>query len=138
MTTVTYTAERELVGGHSQGTDYEFQLRCTAIDPDVDEKKKAARSLSGENSETVVMRRKKLWRVRTAAVTAAERDNMREFLESVSEGEAFTFDEFATVGVPDNALSVELDTNYNESRAVRQGDGGADDYFRYTFTIREK
>lgn len=138
MSAVTYTAVRELMSGHSASTEYDFDLRCRAIDPDTDEKKNKSLSLSGANSETIVLRRKKLRDITTAAVTGTERDNMREFLESVSEGEAFEFDEFGSATTPDDPQSVELEGSYSESRTIKLGDGGADDYFRYKFNIRFK
>lgn len=138
MTAITYTAERELATGHSAGTVYNERLRCRGIDPDRAEKKTETRSLSGRVSQTVVLHRLKKWRITTAALQGTELELAREFLESVSEGETFSFDEFGAVGVPDNAIDVVLDGSYRETRAIQQGDGGADDYFRFSFTIRER
>ena len=70
MTVATYTAERSLAAGDS---------------------------LDGSNVETIVLRRKRVWSITTATIAGgSELDLYLEFLESVSEGEDFTFDEFGT------------------------------------------
>lgn len=139
MTAITYTAQRELSPGHAASTQYNIRLFCTGIDYDKDEKKTETLSLSGDVSQTVVLRRKKIWRVTTQLYSRDTGiDVIREFLESVSEGETFSFDEFGLVGAPDNPIDVVLHRAYDEKRVSKQGNGGRDDLFRFTFTIRER
>lgn len=139
MTAITYTAQRELAAGHSASTDYNIGLGCTAVDPDKAENKSETRSLSGRKSQTVVLHRLKRWRVTTKLYgTHNGVDVVREFLESVSEGETFSFDEFGSVGAPDAPIDVALDGKYEELRVIKHGNGGREDEFRFSFTIRER
>lgn len=87
-------------------------------------------------TETVLITNLKTWQMTTAAVRGGELDVVREFLESVLGGESFQFDEFGRSGAPDDPVNVLLVGTYKEQRAVRQGDGGQDDYFRFSFKIR--
>lgn len=136
MTAVTYTAKESLTPGHVAGTVYTIEFRCRARDPGKDIRKSERRALSGK-TETLLWRNKNTRQVTTGAVQGAEREIIREFLESVIGGETFLFDEFGGDGQPDRPVSMMLVGSYRENRVAQQGDGGRDDYFRFTFTIRE-
>lgn len=135
MTAVTYTARRSLTTGHVASTGYTIRIRAKSIDPDQDIQKKASTALSGRQ-ETVVWRNLKRWQVTTGAVRHGELEVLEEFLESVIEGETFEFDEFGMPGSPAAPVTAYLDGKYRKQRFVQQGDGGADDYYRYSFTVR--
>ena len=136
MTAVTYTAQSSLTTGHTAGTAYTIRLRCREIEPGKDVRKSEQRALSGK-TETLLWRSKNTRAVTTAAVRGEERALVREFLESIIDGATFIFDEFGFEGQPDNPVSMMMVGTYREQRSVRQGDGGREDYFRFTFTIRE-
>lgn len=136
MTAFTYTARRSLTGGHVADSDYSIDLSCVSIDRQKDNRKTEQRALSTKTS-TLLWRNSDRWQITTKAVRGQERLGVLEFLESVVGGEGFTFDEFGTIAQPDNAVAVILEGDYRETRAVRQGDGGRDDYFRYSFRIRK-
>ena len=138
MTAVTYTAARSLSPGHSAGIDYNIRLRCIAADYAKDEKKTETKSLSGRASQTIVLRRLKKWSITTAALQGSELAAIREYLESISEGETFSFDEYGMIGAPHEPIDAVLDGSYRESRVIKQGNGGQNDYFRFSFTIRER
>lgn len=135
MTAVTYTAERELAPGHSQGTDYTIDVRLIALKPGKDVRKTESKSMSGVARETITLRNLNTRQAISAALVGTELDLMREFLESTIEGEQFTFDEFGTAAAADDPLAATISGVYREERALRQGDGGAADHFRFTFEI---
>lgn len=136
MTSVSYTARRSLTTGHIAGSTYSIRLRCRDIEPGKEVRKSEQQALSGR-TETLLWHNKSTRQITTAAVRGGERDVTREFLESVLGGETFQFDEFGAEGQPENPISVTLVGTYREQRTVRQGNGGREDYFRFTFTIRE-
>jgi len=136
MTAITYTAQRSLSAGHVQGAEYSTSIRLASLEHDRDILKNTARALSGR-TETLLIRNKRIWRVTSAILIGGELELMREFLQSVVSGETFSFDEFGYESSPNEPVDVILDGTYSESRALRQGDGGAKDGFRFSFTCRE-
>lgn len=137
MTAFTYTAKREIASGHSASTTYTIDVKCIEIKPGRDIKKNESRAMDGITTETQLVYNLKTWKITTQALVGTPLDYMREFLQSVIGGETLQFDEFGFAASPDNAISAILVGDYDEARAVRQGDGGAGDYFRFSFTIRE-
>ena len=135
MTAVTYTAQRDLTTGHVQGTAYTIQLRCRAFEPVKRVRKSASVAIAG-NTETIVLSNFNLRDVVTKNLNSGDRDIVREFLESVIEGETFTVDEFGTPNAPDLPASAILEGQYTETRTVQLGDGGRDDYFQFRFRLR--
>lgn len=135
VTAITYTAERSLSPGHIQGSSYTISVRTISRGVRKDVAKKSLQSMSGKNVETNLWRNNKKLNIQTASVRGGERELILEFLESVIGGETFSFDEFGYAGSPDNAVNAWLDGDYRETRSVRLGDGGRDDYFRYSFTV---
>lgn len=136
MTAVTYTAKRSITSGHVEDTEYTIDLRCNDIVPGKDVGKSESRAMDG-STETVAWRNLQTWNIVTAAVVGDEHDLVLEFLESVLFGETFTFDEFGSASSADNPITVVIDGVYRRQRAVRQGGGGQDDYFRFNFQIRQ-
>lgn len=135
MTAVTYTAVRELVTGHVADQTYTIALRVNSLERGKKVRRSEQEALSGK-SEALLWHNLKTFQATTAALRGGELEAVREFLESVSGGEPFAFDEFGSVGAPHNPINVLLVGNYSERRAVRQGDGGDKDYFRFSFSFR--
>jgi len=137
MSAVTYTATRDVTSGHSAATEYTIDLRLIDIGHGKDVGKEELASLDG-SPETTSWRNLKTWQVTTGAVRANELLLLREFLESVSEGEQFDFDEFGSAGAPHNPISVVAVGTHIEQRAIAQpGGGGSNDYFRFSLSMRE-
>jgi len=129
MTAVTYTSV-------SAGGQVTLNLRCRAIDPrkHVDKTQNRAR---GGRAETLVWSEQIGRAVTTAGVQGSEREAIRDFLDAIEGGDAFQFDEFGSDGRPDSPVSMIMVGTYSEERVAPQGDGGRDDYFRFSFNIRE-
>lgn len=137
MTAVTYTAAREVIAGHIVDTEYTIDLRLITLDRGKDVRKEPSVSMSG-NTETVLWRNLKTWKVTTGAVRWEQLGLVREFLESVIAGETFQYDEFGSADAPFDPISCVVDGVYSEDRAIRKGgDSGRNDYFRFTFSIRQ-
>jgi len=137
MTTVTYIAQQSIMSGHTVGLSYEYRLRCVALEHARDILKNEVRALSGK-TETLLWRNKRMWSVTTAALRSTELNQAREFLDSVIGGSPFTFDEFGQPATPFNPVTGHMPGTYAEARAIKQGDGGVNDYFRFSFSIVEQ
>lgn len=136
MSAVTYTAKREIISGHTVDIEYTIDLRILPLGRGKDVGKQEHTSLSGK-SETVMWRNLREWQVTTGALKNSDADLVREFLESTVAGEQFEFDEFGSASVPDNAIAVVAVGTYSEQRAIQKaGDGGRNDYFRFSFSMR--
>jgi len=136
VTAVTYTAQRSLTAGHSQGTVYQLRLPLISLERGPVTRRSAASSLSMK-TETLLWARKRRWQATTAVLFPGPLDAVREFLDSVIGGELFTFDEYGQPGQPGLEVSVILDGDYGEQRIIREGDGGQNDGFRFSFAMRE-
>ncbi len=134
MTAVTYTAARSLVVGHVLDQSYSMPLRVAGLNPNPNVRKSQKFALSGK-SESLLFHTKKQWLVTTGILRGGELELVREFLDSVINGETFQFDEFGTE-VPFAPINAIMPGSYKEQRALLQGDGGQQDGFRFTFTIR--
>ncbi len=134
MTAVTYNATRSLAVGHVLDQSYSMPLRVAALNPEPNVRKSQQIALSGK-SESLLFHRKRQWRVNTAILRGGELELAREFLDSVINGETFQFDEFGTE-VPCLPINAIMPGSYTEQRALLQGDGGQQDGFRFSFTIR--
>lgn len=139
MAFVEYTARRRLAPGHVVDTPYTLILpslvRC-----DVSRDRKSTRktSMSGR-VETLWYYSKRIFQVQTEPVPLDEAALLVEFLESVDDGQSFTFDPY---GMPDNRSSyvsvvISDDQGYTQNRSTVRGRGGSDDYFGFAFGVRE-
>lgn len=111
MTAVTYTARRELIGGHVAESVYSMNLRALEGYPRRSRKVVAdsAESLAGY-VETLRHNARYRWEVQVLTTTLAERLQMREFLASTEGRETFTFDEFGSVASPGTTVLVRRPT----------------------------
>ena len=128
MPSVTYTASRSLISGHSSGLSYSIDLRIAARTPRTKREGREHKSLSG-NKEYFLHRLEKFFSLQSAMLTQAELDQYIEFLDSVAGGESFTFDAYGTVASPDNPQLATLDGDYSVSQASTVP------HYRVTFTV---
>ena len=135
---VTYIARRSLVSGHSVGAAYSINLALTAKDRVRRSLGKTAVALGGQ-SWTTYHRGEVHWRLTTRPLTLTETRNMREFLDSVEDGQYFTWDPTYIAGAsPSDRRNVRLESSsYTESRAVQRGDDQSGDRFVFTLELRE-
>lgn len=139
MAFAEYVARRSLAPGHVAGTPYTLILpslsRCQL---GRERKTSRAVSLSGA-SETLYYYSKRTWQVQTEPVPLDEAQVLIEFLESIDDGQSFTFDPY---GMPDQrstscTVVVSDDQGYTLDRMMPLGSGGARDYFEFSFGVRE-
>lgn len=133
MAAIYYTAKRSLVSGHTADTAYSFDIGMMGLTPSSKAQRTEHKSISG-HVETWLDNIEKSRAFLTDLVDKNEAlyGVMWEFLDSCLGGETFTIDEYGTVAVPDNPISVALvsknitPTRHNSTR-----------FFRFQFEIRE-
>ena len=72
-----------------------------------------------------------VYSAQTAPLTGYAAERFREFLDSAESGEQFEFDD----GTGIYRLYSMDGQGYTEKRAVRRGNGGANDYFTFGFSF---
>lgn len=124
--------------GHTGGTIYTWDIKLQKLDRQRKVASKQSFSLGGR-AYTTYQRGDTLWVCQSNAVTGTERDQWREFLDSVEDGQLFGFGPYTgATASPSDRRTVVLDSEgYTENREVRRSVGGASDYFSFAFTLRE-
>lgn len=139
MAFAEYVARRSLAPGHVIDTPYTLILPSLArCDMSRERQSRRQVSLSGR-VETLWYHAKRVWQVQTEPVLLDEAELLIEFLESVDDGQSFTFDPY---GKPDARSDLALvvvsdDQGYRMDRAITRGLGGSDDWFEFSFGVRE-
>lgn len=138
MQAVRYEARRSLVSGHTVGGLYTLNLQLTDCDRKRAPERKQQVSLSG-NVYTTYHRGDTIWQCESAPVRGATRDAWREFLDSVEDGQIFSFDPYNWGGVSPDALRAVVihSDGYTESRYAMLGSDTAD-WFKFRFSMREQ
>lgn len=114
MSYITYTAKRELISGHSSGTDYTITIYPRVVDRSNKTFKSENVSLSGV-TETIRYRKESYIDVTAIKIDEADLPQWREFFHSVDAGESFTIE--LTSDSPETPLSVTLDSDsFTETR----------------------
>jgi len=135
---VTYIARRSLVSGHTEGGAYSINLEVSQKDRTRKVVAFDAVAIGGA-TWTTYHRGENRWRIETAPLQGADADNVREFLDSVEDGQLFTFDPTYTAGAsPSDRRTVRLESNsYTERRAIQRGDDQSGDFFVFAFDVRQ-
>lgn len=135
MTAVTYTAKRSLIPGHSANTSYSMDLLVVALPTSRQVSNERQEAIDGTR-ETIRLYVCEIWDITLAIAYGTRAAQIKEFLDSVEDGEVFTFDPYGTANTPNNPLSAEIESKgYNRGREPR-GQGGATDGFRFSFQVR--
>jgi len=116
MAAITYTAidRGDLITGHSELTEYSFDVPVEQFQKNTRREQSTVSSLSGRRV-TTLHRLDTTFTVSTVETDdQTSIDNMREFLSSVAAGEEFTIDVFGSVLTPDNPITFKLDGDYGE------------------------
>jgi len=116
MAAITYTAidRGDLVSGHSELTEYSFDVPIESFQKSIKREQSTVSSLSGKRF-TSLMRLDVFYSAKTVPTDDQSTiDNMREFLSSVAAGETFTIDLFGSVSTPDNPVTFKLDGDTGE------------------------
>lgn len=135
MTAVTYVAKRSLVAGHVVNNTYSINIPVVSMPTNRTPSKEVQQSLALVR-ETIYFGASETYAVQTAALTPAQVIAVKEFLDSVEDGSTFTFDPYGSVNTPVSPLTAEIDSNGYPGERISQGRGGADDMFRFSFTVR--
>lgn len=116
MTTITYTAKRDLANGHTAGTNYSLDFGAEKLERSQKIIRKQNASL-GRLRETIYHGRDQFWDVTTDYIDEADLPLWREWYASVAGGETFQFDAYGTIATPDDPVVVLLDSDtYRETR----------------------
>lgn len=112
MTAVTYTALRGLMSGVTAGTSVSLDFDLAARVPVRERVGKKITSISGK-TQYVHHRVEKSHKFQTIKMpeNSAAAQAMRQFLQSVEQGEVFTLDISGTAAVPVAPISARLDGN---------------------------
>jgi hypothetical protein len=137
MSYVEYVATESVMVGHLASITYGFEFQVTRADRSVEQLRSGQRSLSGKR-EVLFFGQIVRWEVVMFPIPAIEADLYREFLDSVADGQVFTFDPYGTRDAPVRALAVELDDDsYTERRVTITGDPEYSDYLEFSFRVSE-
>ncbi len=129
MPSVTYTAKRQIINGHSADTDYTISFGLSQRQKPVTIDKEQNVSIGG-NVETILRKIVDFWDLTTTPIDAADRESWHEFLYSVSVGESFTLD--LTDASPEVTYAVILDGTWSEAYP-----DPSLLYYQYSFRVRD-
>lgn len=129
---ITYIARRSLMSGHTAGTQYTADLNVVKFDRGVTAKSYPNISLDRKNTQTIFHGLDETAEITTIPLRheSAGIGQMREFLDSVMEGQYFTIDILGSTASPTAEISAILDTQ--EYREVTVG--GL--YAQFSFRLR--
>lgn len=139
MTAVTYTATRKISSGHTLSSVYSMDISVLreGMVPKIESVRRVVTAIDKKNAEVIRFGNVTTYDISTAPVTGIDLDRLEEFLQSC-EDQVFTFDPYGTVAVPGTTFSARLTSDsYTKTRAAARGQGGANDYFRLSFSVSE-
>ena len=132
MGVLTYTATRNIIGGHTFGNDFKIETAFQIIDESTKEKGTKREMLDGAveyELDSIV----DLITVKSDEVVEADKLLWKEFTTSVQAREQFKIDLTGTIAAPGTDLDciVESGAGY---RPVRSQDGVQ--HYKFTFQVR--
>lgn len=137
MQHVIYEARRSLAAGHTAGTSYTLDLRLRDKDRKRDVERKTHTAIGGAVYSTYY-RGDTVWSLVTMPLAGDDAKQMREFLDSVEDGQLFSFDPFHwAAGVADLRAVVIHSDGYTEDRYVQRGSDD-EDFFVFKFSVVEQ
>jgi hypothetical protein len=112
MGTVTYTAKRSVIPGHTAGLSYTLEIDMASLPPFRARRASTHKALDGNTIETVLQNITKGWSVVTDQITLDPNEDLpaewEEFIDSVSGGEQFELDVLGSIAIPRNVQDVKL------------------------------
>lgn len=132
MAVVTYTALRNIIGGHTQGNSYQIEFYLgLGSQKKHNTVRKVNESISGKR-ETIQHRDESIHSVTATIVPVASLLTWQEFLFSVSHGEQFTIDVYGTIATPILVKNcILLNDSWNESPTSE-----VNDFFDINFEVK--
>jgi hypothetical protein len=125
MATITYTAKRSVISGHTAGTVYDIEIDFAKFDPSKERHIETAVSLSG-NTQTRLHRIDNLYDIETDSIPEALQPQVEEFFDSVAGGELFTIDLFGVTYI----VRITDDPKFTRAATTRR--------FSYSFRVRKQ
>lgn len=128
---IEYIATRKLASGHNVDTQYEISVIAEQLDPVVEADVQRQISLDRTGIESELRGFDRLYNVTTDVIPIGqETAEFEEFLESVINGETFTFDPDSDDATVVNPVSAMLEsTSYRPRRAIPG-------HYSYSFQVR--
>lgn len=139
MAYAEYVARRSIAPGHVVDAPYSLTLpKLVRCDIRRDRKTSRQISMSGR-TETLYYYAKRVYSVQTEPVPLDQAALIIEFLESIDDGQSFTFDPYGTSSFrsPASAVVISDDQGYTQDRFMMRGQGGSNDWFQFSFGVRE-
>jgi len=128
MSSIVYTALRNLASGHTSGLPYTLDFGAQVLTPLSKTNKSEVKSL--DDSRLAVLHGiTKFWQVSSDLIAKTELPLWEEFFDSVAARESFTFDAYGDSGTPDNIQNVTLE---GEPSLTRKGNL----FFVYSFKVK--
>lgn len=115
MATITFTAKRSLISGHTDGDEVTFEIALRSANRSPRRMTKEAKSLSGRRI-TRLMHRENQRNFQTPPFNdSALKAQLIEFLDSVAAGESWTLDIYGTEAAPDDPRGYIIQGDYSET-----------------------
>lgn len=108
LSTVTYTATRNVISGHVLGSEYSIEFSCSVKDYAVDEDSDTIEPYGNGMPVTALFSLKDVWRLEAYGILEADLPLWKEFITSVIGSEPFTFDAKGSIASPDNPITAVL------------------------------
>lgn len=135
---IKYQITRAVVAGYTIGAQHVFSPPLRDKDPKRTSHSRRSTSMGGVTYTTYYYGSTS-WDAETTPVNATYLALLDMFLQSVEDGQVFTFDPYYAAGAsPSDVRNVILDTtSYAPTRKVRRGNGGAGDLYTLSFKMLE-
>jgi hypothetical protein len=137
MAAFEYTAKRSLAPGYVVGEScaIALKMRSVSVEGEISRIDQKSMDLS---VEPTYFGRKRAWTCQTVAYPPEAGPLIKQFLDSIADGQTFFADVHGSLVATVEFVSVfRTDTSETKERVIQVGGGGAKDWFRYGFNIRE-
>lgn len=131
MATITFTAKRSLISGHSVGDQITFEIPLRSADRSPRRNTREAKSLSGRVMTRLMYRENQRSFQTPPFRNASLKDQIIEFLDSVAGGETWTLDVYGTAQAPDDPRALIIQGDYTETLVDITG------YWQYSWQALE-
>lgn len=118
MAVFTYEATRSLIGAHSEGENYEIRLGLESLHRTTKTDKKTGVSMDGDE-EVHLNRHDIFWQFLTIEINESDMEPVREFIDSIIDGQVFLYDRLGALGAPNNPIQVSIDGDPTEQPTQR-------------------
>lgn len=137
MPAVTYVSRTRIAPGHMPGVQYSIAFLLKDYEPGTDFEGEEHKPISGP-SQFVHLRDDAEWQITTEPMTGAAFDVFYEFLNSVGDGQEFTWDFYASsLNADGTPVAVRPVTVQLVDRSVKPKRWKKPGYFEFSFKVRQ-